>query len=594
MQIQSTRWISAVALALVGATVLSGVGLSGAFKSETLAAESAVSTVSVDIAPVCSMIANVTSVHDATLVAGSYSGTYVVNGGTPYANGIGSTTLTAFCNDASGYAIYAVGYTGNTFGDTTMIGNTSGLTIATGTATSGNTSQWAMKLIKVTDGSISYLPNNLTIEGGFDNYHTVPNAYTKVVSYSSRTDGANGLGSKVMTTYAAYVQPEQISDTYVGQVKYTLVHPSTNDPNSFVVNFYANGGSGSMTSQKITSGVATALNSSTFTAPAGKFFDGWNTAADGSGTSYANQAQVTDLAAGGETIALYAQWGLYMQGGSAVSTTLPNIGDTTTAYDTRDGQAYTIARLADGKIWMTKNLNIAGGTALSSDDTDFESTYVLPTDCGWTVSNNKLVLPASSSSGFSYPGAECARPNNSLTRHYAYVYNTGNNTNNCETSGCYSYYSWDVATLGSGREIDAPGVDAEYSVCPKGWRLPVSGGHASNSYDYKRGDLYRLGTAYGVNLEGRLWSTTSTFYDNAGPGTLPNFILTGRYKNGSFEYGEYDDWLEETFGYGFYLASTTDGNSGGMSSHLVFGEDFMGVTSNSGYEGFAVRCIFKE
>ena len=67
-------------------------------------------------------------------------------------------------------------------------------------------------------------------------------------------------------------------------------------------------GTGTMASQSIYEGVATVLDSNTFTAPAGYEFVGWNTAQDGSGTMYANGASVTDIAAVGESITLYAMW----------------------------------------------------------------------------------------------------------------------------------------------------------------------------------------------------------------------------------------------------------------------------------------------
>ncbi|MBO7132077.1 hypothetical protein J6V85_02340, partial [Candidatus Saccharibacteria bacterium] len=53
---------------------------------------------------------------------------------------------------------------------------------------------------------------------------------------------------------------------------------------------------------------ATMLAPISLTPPSGKVFAGWNTAADGSGTSYTNQQSVTNIAADGGTITLYAQW----------------------------------------------------------------------------------------------------------------------------------------------------------------------------------------------------------------------------------------------------------------------------------------------
>lgn len=62
-----------------------------------------------------------------------------------------------------------------------------------------------------------------------------------------------------------------------GVVKVSYVIPKT-------VAFNANGGSGTMASQTANGGT---INSNTFSAPSGSFFSGWNTAANGTGTSYA-------------------------------------------------------------------------------------------------------------------------------------------------------------------------------------------------------------------------------------------------------------------------------------------------------------------
>ena len=69
------------------------------------------------------------------------------------------------------------------------------------------------------------------------------------------------------------------------------------------VSFNANGGSGSMSSQVFEKGVPQTLNSNTFTRT-GYTFTGWNTKADGSGTSCTNGQTITPTA----NLTLYAQW----------------------------------------------------------------------------------------------------------------------------------------------------------------------------------------------------------------------------------------------------------------------------------------------
>ena len=244
---------------------------------------------------------------------------------------------------------------------------------------------------------------------------------------------------------------------------------------------------------------------------------------------------------------------------------------TATLKDKRDQQDYTVAKLADGKVWMTTNLNIAGGTLLNSDTTDFDSSYSLPTTQNWQSDGS---LPASSTSGFNQD-------------NYAYVYNSGNNTTNCaDGQPCYSYYSWDVATLGSGRSIGTEDTDAPYSICPKGWKLPKSGDHTVNDPNkqsgWKRGDSYALATAYGVNLESAYYSNTSTFFNNAGKGTPANFLRAGYYGGGSFGYGGTR---------GRYWSSTSYGNTS-YARNLYFGFGYVNsADGDDRYYGFSVRCL---
>lgn len=65
---------------------------------------------------------------------------------------------------------------------------------------------------------------------------------------------------------------------------------------------------GSMTAQNIVYDTTTALTKNEYTKK-GYSFNGWNTKADGSGTKYADEADVTNLSyTDGDTITLYAQW----------------------------------------------------------------------------------------------------------------------------------------------------------------------------------------------------------------------------------------------------------------------------------------------
>ena len=76
---------------------------------------------------------------------------------------------------------------------------------------------------------------------------------------------------------------------------------------SYKVKYNANGGTGTMADQSIAVGAKENLTANTFT-KSGYSFAGWNTKTDGTGITYANSAEVENLAAKNETINLYAQW----------------------------------------------------------------------------------------------------------------------------------------------------------------------------------------------------------------------------------------------------------------------------------------------
>ncbi|MDO4507849.1 MAG: hypothetical protein Q4B65_00435 [Candidatus Saccharibacteria bacterium] len=144
----------------------------------------------------CTMSGVVDTAHSATIASGTRS------------EGIGKTTLSVSCNDANGYSIYAVGYTGDTLGNTVLAPITEGVdaswAIRTGTATGGANSAWSMKV-------------------GSGNYMAVPSSYTAVATKNSNT----GVSPDTFeTTYAVYIADGQAAGTYEGKVLYTLTHPA--------------------------------------------------------------------------------------------------------------------------------------------------------------------------------------------------------------------------------------------------------------------------------------------------------------------------------------------------------------------------------
>jgi hypothetical protein len=143
--------------------------------------------------------------------------TTIANG--QYKSNLGSVGLTVTCNDSGGFGIYSIGYSNDTEGTTVMKSSAgSNYDIATGTATSGSTSNWAMR---VTPGT------GVTSANSFDSYHVVPSSWTRVAEKSSGT--ADGSTTSATLSFQIFVSFSQPAGDYTGKVMHAVVHPSTKE-----------------------------------------------------------------------------------------------------------------------------------------------------------------------------------------------------------------------------------------------------------------------------------------------------------------------------------------------------------------------------
>ena len=527
------------ACALAGVTVVAGALLA----SGNVAASQTCVTVdgettcnntakaSVTVGEACTLSATLNTPHTATIPGGVYAGG---DNSEYYPGGIGQTTLKTTCNDAGGYAIYAVGFTGEKIGDTnsTKLVGTEG-NIATGTATSGDTSNWAMKL--ATTGA-SYLA---TLENGYGSFSNIPASYTKVASYSAATDaGVGATGSSLTTTYAAYISRTQDSGTYIGKVKYTMVHPSTETPLQPVpcaagyicYNANASAVEGTMGRRSVSSSATTARLFASNFSRTGYGFVGWSDAYDWATNPnahfYGPNEDITFTAgqynSPNEGLALYAVWiksagtmqanaasvcnGLtavaYSDEGDSDESTwsiMADLSSVSALTDIRDGQTYAIAKLADNKCWMIENLRLA--------DTHQEGANTVPTTLTTTNTNNPLndgnvvtlkhnyadtttYTNLSSTSNVAYDettapegwcttdSAACDDQSRLRTDNTANRISYVPTSNMSTTANLYSYgnyYNWYSATAGRGTHGKNTG-NAEGDLCPIGWRLPIGAG----------------------------------------------------------------------------------------------------------------------
>lgn len=242
--------------------------------------------------------------------------------------------------------------------------------------------------------------------------------------------------------------------------------------------------------------------------------------------------------------------------------------------DSRDqgtGIVYTTALIGD-QCWMTTNLNLAGGTALSAEDTNVTSAYIssFTTSNRLTKTGNTIVLPNSSTSGFN-------------TNNYSYVYNSGKTGTDCSSPGCFSYYSWDAATLGSGRAITTSGTDADYSICPKGWHLPNTRNGTNSTSDFRK-MVIALGGSAAIESYDDNTSPTGTTLTSVLQASPYNYLRTGFYRSGS---------ISSANSSGYYLSSTSLDSSSALIFTFTSNNVRPSTGSGSGGRGygFSVRCV---
>ena len=153
--------------------------------------------------------------------------------------------------------------------------------------------------------------------------------------------------------------------------------------NTYTVKFDSNGGDGSMDDQMFTYGVAQNLTENTFTRT-GYTFTGWNTQADGNGTSYADGVDGSQMPAdNGGTVILYAQWTINTYKITAqVANGCEGMGEVTgsgtyeygvtVTLTATPGSGYQFVEWEDGETSVTREITVEGNATYTAK---FEQYY---------------------------------------------------------------------------------------------------------------------------------------------------------------------------------------------------------------------------
>ncbi|MBR2741844.1 hypothetical protein IKD98_03800 [Candidatus Saccharibacteria bacterium] len=573
---------------MVGLIVVAGASLA----SNVVKADDVIDDVAITIPVSCTMTGTGQNTHSANVTNGTYE------------DDIGTTTLKVLCNDSEGFSIYAIGFTGDQYtgeDHTKLIGVANNQKIATGTATSGSVSNWAMKL--ETDGTATYA---LTLDNGFGSYSAVPDSYTKVAHKDSGTDvGTSAVGSTLTTTYASFIASNQVADTYSGKVKYTMVHPASETPlhpettQAGQICYYPNGSNveGSMGCQTISASATSATLLASNFSREGYGFAGWSKTFDYSDTTgYLGPQETITFTAGEYTgdnpgLSLYARWiksAGSLQGWTGCSSLAS--GAVTALTDQRDNQTYAIAKLADGNCWMIENLRLentgtdnANGSlaqgyggqfaGLADPENAWANNITTVNSLYSTDGSDSTINIGTSNAGYRFP-----RYNHDNTSSRA-------STPTANTVAMYSYgnyYTWAAAIADT--TAYSSGDYNTTSICPTGWKIPL--GNASTG-DIEQGASDAANKVTGFSYLDRKMGGTgqsqSTAADSLRWRKYPvNFVYSGYVSSGS---------VSNRGSSGYYWSSTASSSSRAYYLLLDYSSVNPGTYNNNKHYGRTVRCV---
>ena len=195
-------------------------------------------------------------------------------------------------------------------------------------------------------------------------------------------------------------------------------------------------------------------------------------------------------------------------------------------YDSRDGKAYKVGKLADGKYWMLDNLALDPRTLvtkLSSSNTNMPAADTANFAGKFTVD----MIKNTGFSSYTVPMINVASKDD---RQILAMGRSGADA----TKNIGVYYNYCAASAGTYCMDSNSGTrNASYDICPKGWRMPTGGPSGEYQVLYNAtstagrnyvDDLeiprsnYYLGSSVDQSAGGVFW--TSTFYSTSNMYTL--------------------------------------------------------------------------
>ena len=278
--------------------------------------------------------------------------------------------------------------------------------------------------------------------------------------------------------------------------------------------------------------------------------------------------------------------------------------------DNRDWKEYYVAKMKDGRVWMTQNLDLD----LETTPTNVAALTHANTDLGWTTNDTTATWTPSTATATTASGygtnTNTAPASFDSGDTYQYVSTTGvttayNSKSDCETAHpdgtCAhyhvgNYYNWSAAVASN----DTSSITTQYttapdSICPAGWRLPESRTSTTAGTPGYYSEINYTWVNEGLAKDYVTGTGTATYNPDNSTGWIniqnnPMYMVAAGYKNGTSSVSSLDS-------YGYFWTNTV---YSGTTAYAPYAYNsglyptYYNSTSSARGRGMSIRCVARQ
>ena len=278
--------------------------------------------------------------------------------------------------------------------------------------------------------------------------------------------------------------------------------------------------------------------------------------------------------------------------------------------DNRDWKEYYVAKMKDGRVWMTQNLDLD----LETTPTNVAALTHANTDLGWTTNDTTATWTPSTATATTASGygtnTNTAPASFDSGDTYQYVSTTGvttayNSKSDCETAHpdgtCAhyhvgNYYNWSAAVASN----DTSSITTQYttapdSICPAGWRLPESRTSTTAGTPGYYSEINYTWVNEGLAKDYVTGTGTATYNPDNSTGWIniqnnPMYMVAAGYKNGTSAPTQLST-------YGRYWTNTAYSNSVAYAPYFYSSglyPTYYNSSNSPRDRGFSIRCVARQ